>query len=139
MKNFRKRLKPISVMLTVLMLMLSLPYQSAMAALIGTEDLVSSQRATEARATITRVLAREDIQQLLMARGIDPIEAQVRARVLTDQEAIRMAETMEHLPAGGVIGYIVGLAVLVFLVLLITDLLGYTDIFPFVKKTVNEQ
>jgi len=126
-------------MLTVLMLMLSLPYQSAMAALIGTEDLVSSQRATEARATITRVLAREDIQQLLMARGIDPIEAQVRARVLTDQEAIRMAETMEHLPAGGVIGYIVGLAVLVFLVLLITDLLGYTDIFPFVKKTVNEQ
>ena len=138
MKNFRKRSKPISVMLTVFMLVLSLPYQSAMAALIGTEDLISSQRATEARATITRVLAREDIQQLLMARGIDPIEAQVRARVLTDQEAIRMAETMEHLPAGGVIGYIVGLAVLVFLVLLITDLLGYTDIFPFVKKTVNE-
>jgi len=139
MKNFRKRSKPISVMLTVFMLVLSLPYQSAMAALIGTEDLISSQRATEARATITRVLAREDIQQLLMARGIDPIEAQARVRVLTDQEAIRMAETMENLPAGGVIGYIVGLAVLVFLVLLITDLLGYTDIFPFVKKTVNEQ
>jgi len=138
MKNFRKRSKPISVMLTVFMLVLSLPYQSAMAALIGTEDLISSQRATEARATITRVLAREDIQQLLMARGIDPIEAQARVRVLTDQEAIRMAETMENLPAGGVIGYIVGLAVLVFLVLLITDLLGYTDIFPFVKKTVNE-
>lgn len=138
MKNLRKRLKPISIMATVLMLMLSLPYQSALAALIGTEDLVSSRKATEARAYINTVLAREDIQQLLTTRGIDPIEAQARVNALTDQEAIRMAETMENLPAGGTLGYIVGLAVLVFLVLLATDLLGYTDIFPFVKKTINE-
>ena len=138
MKNLRKRLKPISIMATVLMLMLSLPYQSALAALIGTEDLVSSRKATEARAYINTVLAREDIQQLLMARGIDPLEAQARVGALTNQEAIRMAETMENLPAGGTLGYIVGLAVLVFLVLLATDLLGYTDIFPFVKKTINE-
>lgn len=138
MKNLRSRLKPISIMVTVLMLTLSLPYQTAMAALIGTEDLVSSQTAAEARAYISSVLAREDIQQLLMARGIDPIEAQARVDVLTDQEAIRMAETMEKLPAGGSIAWIFGLAVLVFLVLLITDLLGYTNIFPFVKKTVNE-
>jgi hypothetical protein len=138
MKNLRGRLKPISIVVTVFMLMLSLPYQSAMAALIGTEDLVSSQKATEARAYIKSVLAREDIQQLFMARGIDPIEAQARVGVLTDQEAIRMAETMENLPAGGSIAYIFGLAVLVFLVLLVTDLLGYTNIFPFVKKTVNE-
>jgi len=125
-------------MVTVLMLMLSLPYQTAMAALIGTEELVSSQKATEARAYIVSVLAREDIQQLLTARGIDPIEAQARVGALTDQEAIRMAETMENLPAGGNIAWIFGLAVLVFLVLLVTDLLGYTNIFPFVKKTVNE-
>ena len=138
MKNLRGRLKPISIVVTVFMLMLSLPYQTAMAALIGTEDLVSSQKATEARAYINTVLAREDIQQLLMARGIDPIEAQARVGVLTDQEAIRMAETMENLPAGGSIAWIFGLAVLVFLVLLVTDLLGYTNIFPFVKKTVNE-
>jgi len=138
MKNIRGRLKPISIMVTVLMLMLSLPYQTAMAALIGTEELVSSQKATEARAYIVSVLAREDIQQLLTARGIDPIEAQARVGALTDQEAIRMAETMENLPAGGNIAWIFGLAVLVFLVLLVTDLLGYTNIFPFVKKTVNE-
>jgi len=72
-----------------------------------------------------------------MARGIDPIEAQARADSLTDQEAIQFADTMEQLPAGGLIGYLVGLAVLVFLVLLITDILGFTDIFPFVKKTAK--
>ena len=137
MKKVRPRLRPVSIFLVVLMLTLSLPYQSALAALIGTEELMGLQKAVEARAYITSVLAREDIQKALIARGIDPIEAQARVGTLTDQEAIEFAGTMEQLPAGGVIGYIVGLAVLVFLVLLITDILGYTDIFPFVKKTVK--
>ena len=137
MKNIRNRLRPVSIFLVILMLMLSLPYQSALAALIGTEDLMGSQKAIEARAYIISVLAREDIQTALIARGIDPIEAQARVSTLTDQEAIQFADTMEQLPAGGLIGYLVGLAVLVFLVLLVTDILGYTDIFPFVKKTVE--
>ena len=135
MTLIRNRLKPVSIFLVALMVLLSLPYQSALAALIGTEDLMESQRAVEAREYITSVLAREDIQKALMARGIDPIEAQARADSLTDQEAIQFADTMEQLPAGGLIGYLVGLAVLVFLVLLITDILGFTDIFPFVKKS----
>jgi len=137
MKNIRNRLRPVSIFLVILMLMLSVPYQSALAALIGTEDLMGSQEATEARAYITSVLAREDIQKALIARGIDPIEAQARVGTLTDQEAIQFANTMEQLPAGGLIGYLVGLAVLVFLVLLVTDILGFTDVFPFVKKTVE--
>ena len=138
MKKIRTRLKPVSIFLVVLMVTLSLPYQSALAALINTEDLMGSQKATEARAYITSVLAREDMQKALIARGIDPIEAQARVSTLTDQEAIQYANTMEQLPAGGVIGYIVGLVVLVFLVLLVTDILGYTDVFPFVKKTVKQ-
>ena len=137
MKSIRNRLRPVSIFLVILMLMLSLPYQSALAALIGTEDLMGSQRAAEARAYISSVLAREDIQKALIARGIDPIEAQARVGTLTDQEAIQFADTMDKLPAGGGIGYIVGLAVLIFLVLLVTDILGYTDVFPFVKKTVQ--
>jgi hypothetical protein len=137
MKNIRNRLKPVSIFLVVLILILSLPYQSALAALIGTEDLMGSQKAMEARAYITSVLAREDIQKALIARGIDPLEAQARVSTLTDQEAIQFANTMEQLPAGGLIGYLIGLAVLVFLVLLVTDILGYTDIFPFVKKTTE--
>ena len=137
MKNIRNRLRPVSIFLVILMLMVSLPYQSALAALIGTEDLMGSQKAAEARAYITNVLAREDIQKALIARGIDPIEAQARIGTLTDKEAIQFADTMEQLPAGGTVGVSVGLAVLIFLVLLLTDILGYTDIFPFVKKTVE--
>ena len=137
MRSIRKRLRPVSIFLVVLMVTLALPYQSALAALIGTEELMGSQEAADARAYIANVLAREDIQKGLIARGIDPVEAQARVSTLTDQEAIRFAGTMEQLPAGGVIGTIVGVAVFVFLVLLITDILGYTNIFPFVKKTAK--
>ena len=46
-----------------------------------------------------------------------------------------MADQIERLPAGGsAIGVIIGAALIVFLVLLATDILGYTDVFPFVKK-----
>jgi hypothetical protein len=138
MENLRKRLRPVSIFLVVLMVTLSLPYQSALAALIGTEELVLSQEAADARAYIVGVLAREDIQKELIARGIDPIEAQARVGTLTDQEAIRFASTMEQLPAGGnILGTLLGIAVFAFLVLLITDLLGYTDVFPFIKKTAK--
>ena len=54
---------------------------------------------------------------------------------LSDSEAIAVADRIERLPEGGnAIGVIVGAALIVFLVLLLTDILGYTDIFPFVKK-----
>ena len=138
MKTIRNRLRPVGVFLVVLMVTSSLPYQSALAAMIGTEALMDSRRTVEAREYISSVFAREDIQRALIARGIDPIEAQARVGTLTDQEAIQFADTMEQLPAGGIIAYIVGLSVLVFLVLLLTDIYGYTDIFPFVKKTVKE-
>jgi hypothetical protein len=66
--------------------------------------------------------------------GVNPEEAKARVDSLTDQEIAEIAARIDHLPAGGNgIGTIVGAAVLIFLVLLITDILGLTDIFPFVK------
>ena len=134
MRNVRQKLKPVSLFLAIFMLVISMPYQAAIAAMVTTEDLMNSAKAVEARSYISEVLAREDIQNTLIARGIDPIEAQARVDSLSDAEAIRFAGMVEQLPAGGNIGFIIGLAVFVFLVLLITDILGYTNIFPFVKK-----
>jgi hypothetical protein len=54
---------------------------------------------------------------------------------LSDSEAIAIADQIEQLPAGGsAIGVIIGAALIIFLVLLVTDILGYTDVFPFVNK-----
>lgn len=136
MRTVRHRLKPVSLFLAIFMIMISMPYQSAWAAMVSTEDLIHSERAAEARTSLSKVLAREDIQQALMARGIDPVEAQARVDSLTDAEAIRFAGMVDQMPAGAGVEWILGLAVFVFLVLLVTDILGYTDIFPFVKKKV---
>ena len=88
-----------------------------------------------ARNYILGVFAREDVQTALMAQGIDSREAKQRINSLTDAEVIRLAHERKQLPAGGSsLGTLGGAALIVFLVLLFTDIMGYTDVFPFVKK-----
>ena len=53
---------------------------------------------------------------------------------LTDEEARELAARIDALPAGGDgVGSVVGALVLVFIILLITDLLGWTKVFPFTR------
>ena len=134
MKVIRRAAKPVSIFLTVLMVLLSVPYQSALATIVETETVLGVAQSQEAREYLNEVLSRKDVQTALMAQGVDPLEAQARVASLSDAEVVRLAKQVEHLPAGGdAIGVIVGAVVLIFIVLLITDILGYTDVFPFVN------
>ena len=135
MKNMRTLLKPLGVFLAFFMFILAGPYQSAMAAMIETEAVVDVDRAQSAREYLNGFLAREDVTNALITQGIDPQEAKIRIDSLTDQEAQFIADKLKQLPAGG--DFFVALLIIVFVVfviLLITDIAGYTDIFPFVKK-----
>jgi hypothetical protein len=136
MKLVRFTLKPVGLVLALFMLIISGPIQSANAALIGTETVLDSARGQQARMYLKQLLAREAIQKALVARGID--EGEVRARIdsLSDAEAIKAADRFEQMPAGsGFFETLLIVAFLVFLILLITDIAGYTNIFPFVKST----
>ncbi|MBW2516195.1 MAG: PA2779 family protein [Deltaproteobacteria bacterium] len=135
MRHIRSSVKPIGIFMAVFMFMLSGPFQSAMAAMIGTEAAIDSERAQDARNYLQGLLAREDVQSMLVSQGIDPQEAKDRIDSLSDEEATRAAEKLQELPAGGNGFFTLLLIVvfLVFLILLITDIAGYTDIFPFVK------
>jgi hypothetical protein len=137
MKVFRqKMLKPISIFLAFFMLLISGPFQSVYAAMIGTETVLDSARGQEARAYLKQLLAREDVQNALVAQGIDPAEAKARVGSLSDAEAIHAVDKFDQLPAAsGFFEALLIVAFLVFLILLITDIAGYTDIFPFVKST----
>ena len=135
MKNIRTLLKPVGVFLAIFMFILSGPYQSAMAAMIGTEVVIDADRAQSAREYLNGFLAREDVRSALISQGINPQEAKNRIDSLTDEEAQLVADQLEQLPAGG--DFFTTLLVIVFVIfviLLITDITGYTDIFPFVKK-----
>jgi hypothetical protein len=71
----------------------------------------------------------------LIERGVDPAMAVARVASMTPEEVRRMNQIIDELPAGG--SSLPGAAVLVFLVLLFTDIMGFTDVFPFVKKTAR--
>jgi len=123
--------------MAVLISVIAGPYQTAMAILIPTEGTISSAEATKARENIKNFLARKDAQNLLIPKGISPEEAKARIDSLTDAEALMVSKQIENMPAAGdTVAIIVGAVLLVFIILLITDLLGFTHVFPFVKKHV---
>jgi hypothetical protein len=136
MKRIYRIARPVSLVLAVYVFMMSGPHQAALAALVGTETVMDAARVQNARERVRSLMAREDIQTALVDQGIDPQEARARAEALSDAEAVRLADTVESLPAGGVsaLGIVVGTLLIVFIILLITDILGYTNVFPFTKK-----
>ena len=122
MKLIRQRSKSTGVFLVILMVLVAVPYQSVLAAMIETEATLDiTAKGQEARNHIKSILAREDAQAVLRAQGIDPIEAMARVDSLSDAEAQRIADEIEEL-----VGIIV-------IILIITDAMGYTDVFTFVR------
>lgn len=135
MQVVRNTLKPVSFLLALFMIMISGPVQSGMAAMVGTETMIDASRGQEARNRINELLVREDVRQALINQGIDPGEARARIDSLSDAEAMAVADNLDQLPVGsGALEVFLIISLIVFLVLLVTDIMGYTDIFPFVKK-----
>ena len=130
MDKLRGLTKPVSHLVVVGLLALSLHIPAAHASMIGTEAVIDSAQVQQDRARLHAVLNRDDVKAELIARGVDPAQVQARVDSLNDQEVQTLAAKMDQMPAGG---DILGVAVFLFLVLLITDILGFTNIFPFVK------
>ena len=135
MKIIRKKISFTSLLMVTIMLSIAIPYQPLLAAMVPTETAIYQIKAQDAREQLKTLLSRYDIKNALITQGIDPDEAKARVDSLSDAEVIEVAGKIEQLPAGrGVFGAILGAALIVFLVLLLTDILGYTDVFPFVKS-----
>lgn len=135
MNLVRRQLRFFCVFMTILTLLITIPVQPIFAAMVTTESTIG-ERALVSRENLKTIIAREDVRRILMSNGIDPDEAQARINSLSDSEVISISEKIDNLPAGGNgIGVIVGALLIIFLVLLFTDIMGYTDIFPFVKST----
>jgi Family of unknown function (DUF6627) len=60
---------------------------------------------------------------------VNPADIESRIDQMTQQEIAQLNQQFDQLPAGG---GAVGLIVLIFLVFVITDVIGATDIFPFI-------
>ena len=134
MKLLRQKAKPVSVFMAILVLLLAVPYQSAFAAMIGTETVIDMVRGQEARDYLNQIVTRQDVKAVFMSYGLDPLEAKARLDTLSDTEIVRLYDQIEQLPAGGSDLGTAFIAIgVVIIILFITDLLGYTDVFSFTR------
>jgi hypothetical protein len=112
-------------------LLTSLPVR---AAVITTAEAVRIEtgvtEAAAARSHLQALLAREEVQAGLARHGVSTDAALARVAALSDAEALELSQQMGSLPAGG---DVLGVIVFLFLVLLVTDILGFTKIFPFTR------
>lgn len=104
------------------------------AALISTEQAAGTVASADASAERSRIqgwLARADVVSQMQSLGVSSAEAQQRVAALTDEEARELAGRMDELPAGS---GVIGVLFTVFIVLLVTDILGFTKVFPFTRS-----
>ena len=87
-----------------------------------------------ARAHVHRTIDQPEVVRELARLGVDPAEAHRRIDALSDQQVSALRGQLDRIPAGGWVGAIVGAILIVFFVLLFTDLIGATDVFPWVNK-----
>lgn len=131
MKSLCRYLSPL---LIVAMVLGSLPVAVAAPAsdggLVGTQAALDAEHTTDARERIHDVLARDDVREQLKAQGVDPADVEARVAALSDAEARQMADQLEEMPAGA---SVVGALFAVFVILLVTDILGLTNVFPFTR------
>jgi len=99
----------------------------ALAGIVSTDAVVAGVE----RERLAGMLERSEVQERLQALGVDPANARARVAALSDVDAAQLAAQIDELPAGG---DILVAAVLIFLVLLVTDMMGYTKIFPFTRS-----
>lgn len=132
----RNIVKALTYVLVWTVFTLNVPFNVAQATMVGTENLILNEaHDPNDRQRLHTFLARQDVQAAIEVQGINATEAKYRVESLSDAEVSRIVGKLDQLPAGGdAAGAIVGAALLIFLVLLFTDLLGLTDVFPFVKK-----
>jgi len=132
MKNFFTRL--ISQTLIVSTLSMSIWLPTAQATLITTDQVAGIQASVQDRERVRAFFDREDVQAQLQTRGVSSESAKARVDSMTDSEIVSINGHLDNLPAGGDVGGLVGALLFVFLVLLITDLLGLTKVFSFTRR-----
>lgn len=104
---------------------------SAQAGLISTEQALVTAAGDHHRTKVSEFLARDDVRQALTQQGVSADEAIERVRAMSDAEVAALADRVDNAPAGA---GIVGTLFAVFLILLVTDILGFTKVYPFTRS-----
>lgn len=129
--NFFRRLGKVVPLLSILAL-LSIQMAPLQAAMVDNDQLLAQTQHDITKQEVLSNLDRQDVQDQLVAMGVDVDNAKHRINQMNDQELAQIAQDFEKMPAGS--GGIIGALVVIFIVLVVTDMLGATDVFGFVHN-----
>jgi len=104
---------------------------TAQAGIVQTDEVVAAGMSDANRDKVKAFLAREDIRSALQAQGLDSAAASDRVKALSDAEVAQLASRVDQAPAGG---EVLSLLFTLFIVLLVTDIMGLTKVFPFTRS-----
>lgn len=103
---------------------------TAQAAIVTTEQAMVTPAGDASRERVAAFLARDDVRTELQAQGVSADDAIARVQAMSDAEVAQLADRVDQAPAGaGVVGVLFS----IFLILLVTDILGFTKVFPFTR------
>jgi len=125
----------IARILVVSMCSLGLPVPVAQAELVATDRIEAAGQAwLPARERLGSLLDRTDVRAALERHGVSADDARARVNALSDDEVERLAARFDSLPAAGNgFGSVLWIGFLVFVILLVTDILGFTKVFSFTR------
>lgn len=104
---------------------------TAHAGIVSTDTVLSSATQSAQRDQVNAFFLRADVRQALQAQGVDGDAAVARVNAMSDTEVAQLAGRIDEAPAGG---DILGVLFTIFIILLVTDILGLTKVFPFTRS-----
>jgi len=118
-------------LLVVSLCYFELPISPAHAELVSTYSIAAASHSESARQKLEGYLQRAEVRAELEQNGVNPAAVKARVDALSDNEVAAVAGKIDSLPAGG---EFIGALVFVFVMLLVTDILGLTKAFSFTRS-----
>jgi hypothetical protein len=127
--------RTVANILVVSLCALGLPIPAVQAELVATDRVETTrQDGLSGRELLGSLLDRADVRAALERQGVSADDAKARVNALSDDEVEQLAARFDSLPAAGN-GFesVLWLGFLVFVILLVTDILGFTKVFSFTR------
>ena len=130
MHSLKKHMRWLAGPMAAVMFVTTSGIGTAQAGIVATDEAAHQQVLAADRAELIAALDREDVRNQLVALGVAPEEAAARINAMSDIELAQVMDQVNEMPAGeGAIGFVVGVALIVLVVFLVTDAFEVTDVY----------
>ena len=100
------------------------------AAMVGNELVINQAQQHTDKLRLLQTINRSDVKAQLLSMGVNAKDIESRINLMTHEEIAQLNQHIDELPAGG---DLLGIILIIFIIFVITDVIGATDIFPFIK------